>query len=72
VLTADYGRHMDILQDLQLKLLEMLEHEGISLAQNVQQLRFDRPLEVETELKQAGHSDRAQGGGEPSAEGRTQ
>ena len=50
VTTPDYGRHMDILQDLQLKLLEMLEREGVSLAQNVQRLRVERPLEAESEL----------------------
>jgi small-conductance mechanosensitive channel len=59
VQTANYGRHMDILQDLQLKLLEMLEREGVSLAQNVQRLRVERPLEVESELS-AGTGDKAE------------
>lgn len=50
VKTANYGRHMDILQELQLNLLELLEREGVTLAQNVQRLRVDRPLLVESEL----------------------
>ena len=48
--TADYNRHMDILQDLQLRLLEVLEHEHIDLAQPTQRVRVERPVAVETEL----------------------
>ena len=33
VATADYNRHMDILQDLQLRMLETLEQQGISVVQ---------------------------------------
>lgn len=50
VRTADYIRHMDILQDLQLRLLEVLEREHIYLAQPTQRLRVERPAAVETEL----------------------
>jgi hypothetical protein len=50
VRTADYGRHMDILQDLQLRLLEVLEREHIYLAQPTQRLRVERPVAVQTEL----------------------
>ena len=50
VTTADYGRHMDILQELQLKLLEMLEREGVCLAQNIQRLKVDRPIKISDEV----------------------
>lgn len=33
VKTADYGRHMDILQDIHLQLLDFMDREGIALAQ---------------------------------------
>ncbi|MFO7304444.1 MAG: mechanosensitive ion channel [Gammaproteobacteria bacterium] len=33
IATADYKRHMDILQDLQLRMLETLEQDGISVVQ---------------------------------------
>jgi small-conductance mechanosensitive channel len=36
VTTADFNRHMDIVQDLQLRLLEALEKEGITIVQTAQ------------------------------------
>lgn len=50
VKTADYGRHMDILQELQLKVLEMLEREEVCLAQNIQRLRVDQPIKISDEV----------------------
>ena len=50
VTTADYGRHMDILQELQLKLLEMLEREEVCLAQNIQRLKVEQPLKISDEV----------------------
>lgn len=44
VKTPDYSRHMDILQDMQLRLLESLEKEGIELAGQAQILRVERPI----------------------------
>jgi hypothetical protein len=43
--TPDYNRHMDILQDLQLRVLDWLEKEGIDLAEQAQILRLERPEE---------------------------
>jgi small-conductance mechanosensitive channel len=57
VKSADFNRHMDILQDLQLKLLAMLENEGVSLAQNVQRLKVERPVAVQTEMIEESPSD---------------
>jgi small-conductance mechanosensitive channel len=37
--TSDYNRHMDILQDLQLRVLEGFEQAGIDLAEQAQILR---------------------------------
>lgn len=50
VTTPDFQRHMDILQQLQLQILALLEHEHISLAQPSQLLRVERPVAVESEL----------------------
>jgi small-conductance mechanosensitive channel len=48
--TADFNRHMDVLQDIQLRLLEILESEDIYLAQPTQRLRVDRQVAVKTDL----------------------
>ncbi len=40
--TPDYGRHMDVLQDVQLRVLEALEKEEMHLAQPTQLLRVER------------------------------
>jgi small-conductance mechanosensitive channel len=50
VTTPDYKRHMDILQQLQLQILEVLERERVSLARPMQLLRVERPVGVESEL----------------------
>jgi small-conductance mechanosensitive channel len=41
VLKPDYGLHMDILQDVNLKLIDALEKDGVSLAQPVQRLYLE-------------------------------
>lgn len=46
--TPDFNRHMDILQDLQLRLLERLEQEGIYLSHPTTRLRVERPVAVES------------------------
>jgi small-conductance mechanosensitive channel len=43
VLTPDYGRHMDILQDINLRLVEVLERDGIAFAQPSQRLYMETP-----------------------------
>lgn len=55
VTTPNYGRHMDILQDIHLRLLERLDREGISLAQPTQKLYMENPPpHVSTELQPIG------------------
>lgn len=50
--TADYARHMDVLQDVQLRILEALENEGVNLAQPTQLLRVERSaLHASDELR---------------------
>ncbi len=48
VTTPDYNRHMDILQDINLRLIEAFEKEAISLAYPSQQLVLKKPEEVLT------------------------
>lgn len=54
VTTSDYKRHMDILQQLQLQILEVLEREHISLARPMQLLRVERPVGIDSELVGSG------------------
>ena len=42
VLKPDYALHMDILQDINLRLVDALEADGVSLAQPVQRLYLER------------------------------
>jgi small-conductance mechanosensitive channel len=51
VLKPDYGLHMDILQDVNLKLVDALERDGVSLAQPVQRL-FLETTPPESQLAQ--------------------
>ncbi|AMN48202.1 hypothetical protein ACG33_14065 [Steroidobacter denitrificans] len=52
VTTPNYGRHMDILQDIHLRLLDIMGREGISLAQPSQKLYMQDPApHVSTELQ---------------------
>lgn len=52
VTTPNYGRHMDILQDIHLRLLDIMDREGISLAQPSQKLYMENPApHVSTELQ---------------------
>jgi len=50
VLTADYGRHMDILQTINLKLIEAFEREGIRFAYPTQRLWLEQDQAVQSEL----------------------
>lgn len=45
VTTADYGRYMDIQQSINLKIIELLEREGLELAVPVQRLWRESPGE---------------------------
>jgi small-conductance mechanosensitive channel len=49
VLTPDYGRHMDILQDVNLRLIEVLEKDGIEFAYPSQRLYME-PAPVQSQL----------------------
>ncbi len=60
VRSADYGRYLDILQDIHLRLLEALEREGVALALPTQQWIQERPGNLESRPAAAG-----QGQGEP-------
>jgi len=64
VTTPDYGRHMDILQDIHLRLLDIMDREGIALAQPAQKLTMERAADmhglVQSELiARAGEHDNA-------------
>jgi small-conductance mechanosensitive channel len=50
VLTPDYGRHMDILQEINFKLIEGFERDGITFAYPTQRLYMEPQKPVETEL----------------------
>ena len=60
VTVADYGRYMDIQQTINIKLLEALEADDISVAQPMQMLRLDRAADVESELVDSRASPAAQ------------
>ena len=60
VLTPDFGRHMDILQDINLRLIEVLEKEGVAFAYPSQRLYMEQaPAPVQSQLVEsnagAGH-----------------
>jgi small-conductance mechanosensitive channel len=56
VLTADYGRHMDILQDLNLKLIQAFERDGITFAYPTQRLYMEPQRPVESQLMASGEA----------------
>lgn len=56
VLTPDYNRHMDILQDMNLRLIEAFERDGINLAYPAQRLLLEREPAVESELIGSGEA----------------
>lgn len=59
VLTPDYGRHMDILQEINLRLLEAFEHDGISFAYPTQRLYMEPQKPVESQLVASGSDPQA-------------
>lgn len=50
VTKTDYNRHMDILQELNLRLVEMFEKQGIAFAYPVQRLYLERETAVQSQL----------------------
>jgi small-conductance mechanosensitive channel len=50
VQTTDYNRHMDILQEINLRLIEMFEKDGIALAYPVQRLYLEQQSPVQSQL----------------------
>ncbi|MGH8240819.1 MAG: mechanosensitive ion channel family protein, partial [Steroidobacteraceae bacterium] len=50
VKTTDYTRHMDILQDINLRLVETLEQEGIAFAYPAQRLYLEQQPPVQSQL----------------------
>ena len=50
VKTTDYARHMDILQDINLRLVEAFEKDGIAFAYPVQRLYLEQQPPVQSQL----------------------
>jgi small-conductance mechanosensitive channel len=50
VKTTEYNRHMDILQEINLRLVEAFEKEGIEFAHPVQRLYLEQPAPVQSQL----------------------
>ena len=50
VKTTDYARHMDILQEINLKLIEAFEKQGIAFAYPVQRLYLEQQQAVQSQL----------------------
>jgi small-conductance mechanosensitive channel len=50
VKTTDYNRHMDILQEINLRLVEAFEKEGIAFAYPVQRLYLEQQQPVQSQL----------------------
>jgi small-conductance mechanosensitive channel len=50
VRTTDYARHMDILQEINLRLIEAFEKQGIAFAYPVQRLYLEQQQPVQSEL----------------------
>ena len=50
VKTTDYARHMDILQEINLRLIEAFEKQGIAFAYPVQRLYLEQQQPVQSEL----------------------
>ena len=50
VKTTEYNRHMDILQDINLRLVEAFEKEGIEFATPVQRLYLEQQAAVQSQL----------------------
>jgi Small-conductance mechanosensitive channel len=50
VRTTDYGRHMDILQDINLRLVEEFEKDGVAFAYPQQRLYLEQQAPVQSQL----------------------
>jgi small-conductance mechanosensitive channel len=50
VKTSDYNRHMDILQEINLRLIEAFEKQGIALAYPMQRLYLEQQQPVQSQL----------------------
>ena len=50
VKTTEYNRHMDILQEINLRLVEAFEKEGIAFAYPAQRLYLEQQAPVQSEL----------------------
>jgi small-conductance mechanosensitive channel len=50
VKTTDYNRHMDILQEINLRLVELFEKDGIAFAYPVQRLYLEQQAPVQSQL----------------------
>jgi small-conductance mechanosensitive channel len=50
VRTTDYSRHMDILQEINLRLVEAFEKQGVAFAQPVQRLYLEQQQPVQSQL----------------------
>lgn len=50
VKTTDYARHMDILQEINLRLVEAFEKQGVAFAHPVQRLYLEQQQPVQSEL----------------------
>ena len=50
VKTTDYARHMDIVQEINLKLVEAFEKQGVALAYPVQRLYLEQQQAVQSQL----------------------
>jgi len=50
VRTTDYGRHMDILQEINLRLVEAFEKQGVAFAQPVQRLYLEQQQPIQSQL----------------------
>ena len=48
--TTDYARHMDIVQEINLKLVEAFEERGITFGQPAQRLYLEQPQAVQSQL----------------------
>jgi small-conductance mechanosensitive channel len=50
VKTTDYGRHMDIVQEINLKLVEAFEKQGIAFGQPAQRIHLEQQPPVQSQL----------------------
>lgn len=68
VTSTDYTRHMDILQDINLRLIEAFERDGISFAYPVQRLRLEQEPSARSQLIAGRDGKAAEGAREKTGE----